>query len=180
MDSERTKIIINEIKIWKKSRMLPEKYCDYLLALYTKGDQRHEDVLEQKKQSLTVIQMLNSLFLITLVPLSFFVIYITKLSSIMQVFLLILFLIYSFQQMIKNQKEKNILFSLALFVSMLNFLLMTILIGKAYMTNNGIFIQFIGMFQFILWLIYAYKINRTDIKIISLLGFSLSIGYIFI
>ena len=36
MDENRKQIIINEIIYWKKNRMLPEHYCDFLLALYTR------------------------------------------------------------------------------------------------------------------------------------------------
>ncbi|PLS15205.1 hypothetical protein CVD28_23020 [Bacillus sp. M6-12] len=38
MNETRKKIIINEILYWKKARMLPEQYCDYLLALYSEGE----------------------------------------------------------------------------------------------------------------------------------------------
>ncbi|SNS59250.1 hypothetical protein SAMN05444672_101192 [Bacillus sp. OK838] len=38
MDEMRKKIIIQEINSWKESRMLPEQYCDYLLALYCQGE----------------------------------------------------------------------------------------------------------------------------------------------
>ncbi|MFJ7854248.1 hypothetical protein ACIQX3_15905 [Peribacillus frigoritolerans] len=38
MDEMRKKIIIQEINSWKESRMLPEQYCNYLLALYGQGE----------------------------------------------------------------------------------------------------------------------------------------------
>ncbi|MDO7488118.1 hypothetical protein Q5O89_24630 [Peribacillus frigoritolerans] len=38
MDEMRKKIIIQEINSWKESRMLPEQYCNYLLALYCQGE----------------------------------------------------------------------------------------------------------------------------------------------
>lgn len=37
MDKEKNKIIIDEISNWKKNQLLPEKYCNFLLALYTYG-----------------------------------------------------------------------------------------------------------------------------------------------
>ena len=33
MDETRKQIIINEIHYWKKNHLLPEQYCDFLLAL---------------------------------------------------------------------------------------------------------------------------------------------------
>ena len=41
----RKDLIVNEIQLWKQANMLPEHYCDYLLALYTEGD-----VMEQSDQ----------------------------------------------------------------------------------------------------------------------------------
>lgn len=34
MDAEKRKIIVSEIDHWRKSRLLPEQYCDFLLNLY--------------------------------------------------------------------------------------------------------------------------------------------------
>ena len=39
MNETRKKIIIQEIKYWKKSKLLPEKYCDFLLTLYSGGEE---------------------------------------------------------------------------------------------------------------------------------------------
>ncbi|MGE7764489.1 hypothetical protein [Peribacillus sp. NPDC096540] len=38
MDETRKRIIIQEINSWKESRMIPEQYCNYLLALYCQGE----------------------------------------------------------------------------------------------------------------------------------------------
>lgn len=34
MDDEKRKIIVGEIKHWRRSKLLPEQYCDFLLNLY--------------------------------------------------------------------------------------------------------------------------------------------------
>lgn len=39
MDKQRKQIIISEIKHWKESKLLPEHYCDFLLALYSRGEE---------------------------------------------------------------------------------------------------------------------------------------------
>lgn len=38
MNPQRKRIIISEIKYWKQSKLLPEHYCDFLIALYGQGD----------------------------------------------------------------------------------------------------------------------------------------------
>ncbi|GAA0362701.1 hypothetical protein [Bacillus horti] len=42
---QKTKVVIQEIKYWKKNKLLPEHYCDFLLALYTEGS---ENIPEEK------------------------------------------------------------------------------------------------------------------------------------
>lgn len=39
MSIQRKKTIITEIKYWKENKLLPEHYCDFLITLYTQGEQ---------------------------------------------------------------------------------------------------------------------------------------------
>jgi len=34
MDPNQKRIIVREIEMWRKNRLLPEQYCDFLLNLY--------------------------------------------------------------------------------------------------------------------------------------------------
>lgn len=55
MDEMRKKIIIQEINSWKESRMLPEQYCNYLLALYGQGEippSKSNETASKKKRHL--------------------------------------------------------------------------------------------------------------------------------
>lgn len=49
MDKERRDIIVKEINHWKAHQLLPQQYCDFLLALYTEGEGNEEVEKEQKK-----------------------------------------------------------------------------------------------------------------------------------
>ena len=57
MNEQRKKIIVAEIKYWKQSKLLPDQYCDFLLALYSQGDQQEteeitvKDSLREKEKS---------------------------------------------------------------------------------------------------------------------------------
>ncbi|WP_163539608.1 hypothetical protein [Gracilibacillus sp. YIM 98692] len=35
---DKKKVIVEEIKYWKKHQLLPSTYCDFLIALYTEGE----------------------------------------------------------------------------------------------------------------------------------------------
>lgn len=109
-NSSNTRIntIINEIRYWKDTNLLPEQYCDYLLQLYSEGAQapeiKEKAVLAQRlneKQSLLLILKRYG------VTLSFFVIllggallfYFSDISQQMQIspiYILVLFLIATF------------------------------------------------------------------------------------
>ncbi|WRP05304.1 hypothetical protein U9J35_15435 [Rossellomorea aquimaris] len=79
--NSRKELIVNEIQLWKQANMLPEHYCDYLLALYTEGDgMEHSDQKNVKKKT-----MLKDFFVsICAIFISLFVIYFTELSIVLQ------------------------------------------------------------------------------------------------
>ncbi|WP_142323645.1 hypothetical protein [Bacillus sp. AFS015802] len=77
----KTDIIIHEIRLWKRTGMLPEQYCDYLLALYTGG----AGIDDRKKTDSKKKNMLRDLLLsLSALVISLFVIYFTELSIVLQ------------------------------------------------------------------------------------------------
>ncbi|WP_051758197.1 hypothetical protein [Rossellomorea vietnamensis] len=79
--NSKKETIIHEILLWKQTKMLPEQYCDYLLALYTEGagiDDR-ESAGSQKNHFLK-----DFLISISSIVISLFVIYFTELSIVLQ------------------------------------------------------------------------------------------------
>lgn len=48
---QRKQIILNEIAFWKKNKMLPDHYCDFLTSLYTGGDVEGAPLIVEAKQS---------------------------------------------------------------------------------------------------------------------------------
>ncbi|WP_299087836.1 hypothetical protein [uncultured Metabacillus sp.] len=54
MNTEKRAIIINEIYQWRSNKLLPETYCDFLLALYTEGNQKDKESQSHKKRNLPI------------------------------------------------------------------------------------------------------------------------------
>ena len=52
MSNQKKQIILNEIAFWKKSKMLPEKYCDYLTMIYTEGRDDETSLRGNAKESI--------------------------------------------------------------------------------------------------------------------------------
>ncbi|UCZ54515.1 hypothetical protein LGQ02_07065 [Bacillus shivajii] len=85
---ERKKIIVNEIKYWRKNKLLPATYCNFLLQLYSEGteDVGHERNNKQKRSMLKYIKpFTHSVFLLAMITLTFLVIYFTQFSDTMQI-----------------------------------------------------------------------------------------------
>ncbi|MDW0108970.1 hypothetical protein [Sporosarcina aquimarina] len=49
MNSQRKRIIISEIQYWKKNKLLPEHYCDFLITLYAQGEIEEAENLKNEK-----------------------------------------------------------------------------------------------------------------------------------
>lgn len=163
---KRNEIIIAEIQHWKRNKLLPEIYCDFLLTLYTKGD---GSAYQEENNSGKTLgrQWLKLLMFIFIVPVVL-VLYLT-LNSFFLVFALFLLAMLSFLLYQSIHKNGYMLIShLALVVLLFIVLLLTIsfskLLGNQYITNIVIFINFIS------WFIFAFKKRYTYLLILSLLA----------
>lgn len=54
MKSERKRMIISEIKYWRRNNLLPAHYCDFLITLYSEGEMM--DVEADEPAKLSVLQ----------------------------------------------------------------------------------------------------------------------------
>ncbi|CAN7319177.1 hypothetical protein [Rossellomorea sp. LjRoot5] len=77
----KTETIIHEILLWKQTKMLPEQYCDYLLALYTEGAGIDDNQSAEPQKKTFLNEFLIS---ISTLVISLFVIYFTELSIVLQ------------------------------------------------------------------------------------------------
>ena len=91
MNKQRKETIVQEIEYWKRNRLLPDQYCDYLLALYTEGEGVEQSAKGKGKLFFIFFACLISL----LVPITFLVIYFTELSIDLQMLPIIFFILLS-------------------------------------------------------------------------------------
>lgn len=76
--------------------MLPAVYCDYLLALYSNGDEFIEKEMKSGKNNVSIIQLSQLLLVIVLVPVAILVMYTSLFPGYIQIGVLLLFTLYSF------------------------------------------------------------------------------------
>ncbi len=79
MPNPRKQIILNEILFWKQNKLLPEHYCDFLMTLYSEGNEfeteekaSHKKAVKAKeKRQVNVLNSLLFIFAIVLIILLF-------------------------------------------------------------------------------------------------------------
>jgi hypothetical protein len=90
----KTQIILQEIQHWKKNKLLPEHYCDFLITLYTEGS---ENSIKRTKGIKSNFIRYILTFLLSIAVIGFLVLYFSDFLQQMQIslglFLLIVFFI---------------------------------------------------------------------------------------
>lgn len=175
MNENRKNIIINEILSWKKTRMLPEQYCDYLLALYTEGNQQKISNKGIRNGGFWK----NHYLFILLLPLTLFLIHFTELSITLQMPVLILFVLMGVIFTIYFSK-KGILLQIPMIVSALILLLTSVEFFSSMYPEKPIFLYFNLIINCLLWLLCGWKLKQLAFTISGILGLILLIIYIFI
>ncbi|WP_079479639.1 hypothetical protein [Halobacillus salinus] len=138
MAEERKQTIVNEIRYWKKNRLLPKEYCDFLLALYTEGEGKEtlENETVSKKNKRIPWNILMMTFTLFLLPLSFLVIYFTEMDMIMQTGLLSSFVALSIVYSRRLKKKSSDQFHIPLIISILISLLLSVSLVHEQVPNN--------------------------------------------
>lgn len=175
MEENRKVIIVNELLHWKKSRMLPDQYCDYLLTLYTEGS-RPKEIKKPKK---TVVLSLANLILLLLIPISALLIYFTELSITLQTVILTLFIfaciffLFYFSKKVKMMHIPIISAALILLMESVGF------VSELYPKNENILYVALVL-NCIIWLFAGFKWKLLYLWISGMLGFLLLVISIFI
>ena len=68
MTKQRKQIIINEITFWKKNKLLPEHYCDFLMTLYTEGEHENTELKGIASKSVKAVEKRRINFKYILLP----------------------------------------------------------------------------------------------------------------
>ncbi|MBS4199696.1 hypothetical protein KHA93_08510 [Bacillus sp. FJAT-49732] len=151
MDDKRKKIILKEITFWKQNNMLPEHYCNYLIALYTEGEEQLQDKVIKRKFHLNIDIFFSMLFLF-MIGIAIVITYITDVSFGMQTLFLTFFvfvLILSIFIFRKMKKSKLLIFITGAFI----FLLYTVQINDTYFSSNRKSLYIMILINCIVWII---------------------------
>jgi hypothetical protein len=175
MSNNRKEIIIKEIHYWKESKLLPEQYCNFLLALYTEGKQMNGKKV--RKNSIDW-RGLFSYTPLLLIPIGIFI-YFTELSFFLQTTLYSLLILFGFGTSFYFLRKAT-----GLIVPMISTALIVLLCSVDLVTyffpDNQVSLYITIILNCLVWFVIGSKANLMYFTISSLLGLLLLVASIFI
>ena len=162
MSNQKKQILVNEITFWKKNKLLPEHYCDFLMTLYTEGNPDTEEIKgnagaaikakEQRKiRRRSIIFPLIAILLVVLlftIKLEWVVIAIVGVAAVASLIAASHF-----------AKKNNLFAPMLQLTAALLFLGVTVKVCTTYFSgNNEILYGLLGL-NCLLWLVSGLKMN---------------------
>lgn len=183
MSVQRKQIIINEIAFWKKNKLLPEHYCDFLTALYAQGEgveaeeKEHlsKAVLSKERKNKTILYILFGLITAILVISLIFITTAAFIPIIISGIAVCTFLYIA----IKLAKTKSVITPILFVFSAL------LLLGVSFKVWNVYFVDFpsvlIGLIigNCLLWLFSGLLLKLVYFSISGIVGIALILFYLF-
>jgi hypothetical protein len=172
MNNNKKNIIINEIHNWKNNKLLPETYCDFLLALYTEGNQNDIEITsqkEQKRKAITVFQVFLYGWLLMLLPAMLLVIYFTELSFILQMTIVAFFLVSSLV-VTAYFIRKRAFFQVPLSITFIQLLIVSLSIIEKITNGDRLWIGGAVVVNCLLWILVGRKYQVIYLQISGSVG----------
>lgn len=175
MKDEKKQVIIKEIHFWKDNRMLPEHYCNYLLTMYSQGEELPETALKKTGSSrFTVISLLASLFVIGI---SLFVLYFTELYPPLQMAILAFFVVLLISLAIYFSK-KGFFLPLLYVTAAILLLVFTVELHERVWKGNSNSLYALLFFHCFIWWLAGRRFKQVYFTISAWLGVILLIIFI--
>ncbi|TXC89974.1 hypothetical protein FS935_12970 [Metabacillus litoralis] len=170
MDKDKKNIIINEIHQWKDNKLLPETYCDFLLALYTEGNQENNEHVEvkKKKKRISLIDGFLYAFIMILVIASLFTNF-TEITYLMQMVILSFLLIGS-SLVTAYFIRKGKSFQGPLSLTFIQLLISSIALSDFFASGNDFILGLIVISNCLVWLTFGVILRILYLSISGILG----------
>lgn len=179
MSNQRIEIIIQEINYWKEHKLLPDVYCDFLLALYTKGESEIETSMSSGERRLGLTPILQFMGQFLLLLLVVIVINMQQMNLFFQIIFLLLSFLAVFWLFKLLTKERDLYFHLSTVILMVHFFLITLFLGNQYF-NIQWGTNIIIIANFICWFVVGGKYQLKYLQIISVILTIITIIYTFL
>ncbi len=170
---DRKQIIAKEIEFWKKNRLLPEHYCDFLLMLY-RGE-NGENHSKKKGNFFTLTALIISIVCLTLFGISFVAFYFTDFSPIMQILIFALsFIVISVSVWYLGRSRLAIVHLLNMVLALFIFISLIQIIETIY-PHSPIAIFSVVLVNCIGWIYLGYKYKLKYFLVSGAIGIGMVI-----
>lgn len=173
MSNQRKQIIVNEILFWKKNKMLPDHYCDFLMTLYTEGNNEQEDESGNPGQSIKAKEKRKEVGSIIVFPLVA-IILLTILYSVDTVWLAAipasLMAIACFIGAFYFAKKYQLLAPVLQLCAALLLLGLTVKLCLTYFAGNHLVLYSALVLNCLIWFLSGLKLKLTYFTISGALG----------
>ncbi|HEY4551875.1 MAG TPA: hypothetical protein VIG80_01650, partial [Bacillaceae bacterium] len=150
MNPTRKTIILQEILFWKENNMLPDQYCDYLLALYSEG--KEDGRGSMKKSGKSRIDIWSISLLPIMIAISLLVTYFTQLPFLMQTVMMLIFVsLVLFFLIYHGRRGKPVL--LYQITAAFLVLLYTVKVNEILFGNSAVSLYGLLFAQCLIWLV---------------------------
>ncbi|PKR79016.1 hypothetical protein CEY16_04505 [Halalkalibacillus sediminis] len=179
MENEKNQIIIKEINHWKESKLLPPEYCDFLLALYTYGDQPEDNNQVGKSRWGRILFILDMILLLLLLPITFFVVLSMEANLIVEASIFIASLLLVAVHLYFYRKNNTVYVHLPIILFFLIFLIANISIVQQ-LFDQGWLLNLTIVFHCVIWVIVGYISKLYYLIASGIIGSLMIIGMIVI
>ncbi|SOC20904.1 hypothetical protein SAMN05880501_11261 [Ureibacillus xyleni] len=181
MPNNRKKIILNEILFWKQNKLLPEHYCDFLMTLYSEGNEieveediSHKKAVKAQEKRKNVILTLSVgfiavLLLILLLVIHHYVWIIALLTGVIACVMMISAYILA--------KKNALITPILQVISALLIFGLSVKVSLTYFADQTIILFILLIANCIMWLVSGIKLKLTYFTLSGVLGLVIIIGY---
>lgn len=167
MNHKHNEIIVQEIKYWKEHKLVPKDTCDFLLVLYTQGEEERigaSRLWQNKIQGSAYLLML-----LCVIPLSFAITYFTEFHKILQIALFLLFISFSFWSYGVFKRTIDSYQYIPMITGLIMILYTSVYIIKIG-TESLFIIKCVIFMNFITWLWIGWKTKATYVLVMGILA----------
>ncbi|CAM5204896.1 hypothetical protein UACE39S_02105 [Ureibacillus acetophenoni] len=156
MSNPRKQIILNEILFWKQNKLLPEQYCDFLMTLYSEGNELEDKEKISHKKAVKAKEM-KKVFVLNSFLVIMSILLLVLLFTVQQITLLLLIVvgILSITSLVGAYyfaKKQSFLAPILQLVSALFVFGLSVKISSSYFPNDATILYSLLIANCILWL----------------------------
>ncbi|MCP1145316.1 hypothetical protein MKZ01_10640 [Lysinibacillus endophyticus] len=181
MPNNRKKIILNEVLFWKQNKLLPEHYCDFLMTLYSEGNEveteeeiSHKKAVKakEKRKHITLSISLSTIALVLIALVLFITSYVWIIILLTGV-AACAFIISAYLLAKKNALITPILQVIAALL----ILALSVKVSLTYFTDQLVILYILLIVNCVMWLVSGIKLKLMYFTLSGVLGLVILIGY---